>query len=238
MLRAAARVVWVTLYRVSLRTASGQGVSRCGPFRRRGDQASEQRGVLCRLGVPLDGQPEAGLRVLERLHDAIGGPRRRGVAGMGRHPLVVVGGHVNCRRSQHAGQVGAIRHPHGMPREDARSLQMHVGPHRVRQVLVEGAPVGDSHDLHPPADPQEGQITLQRTPRERHLERVALGRHVRHRRVARLSVAGGIDVGAAGQDQGIEEIEDPIMRQVRYMDKLVDELAKGRKMEKILRTAV
>jgi hypothetical protein len=33
----------------------------------------------------------------------------------------------------------------------------------------------------------------------------------------------------------IEEIEDPIMRQVRYMDKLVDELAKGRKMEMILR---
>lgn len=33
----------------------------------------------------------------------------------------------------------------------------------------------------------------------------------------------------------IEEIEDPLMRQVRYMDKLVDELAKGRKMEKILR---
>jgi hypothetical protein len=34
----------------------------------------------------------------------------------------------------------------------------------------------------------------------------------------------------------IEAIEDPIMRQVRYLDKLVDELAKGRKMEKILRT--
>jgi hypothetical protein len=33
----------------------------------------------------------------------------------------------------------------------------------------------------------------------------------------------------------IEEIQDPIMRQVRYLDKLVDELAKGRKMEKILR---
>jgi hypothetical protein len=33
----------------------------------------------------------------------------------------------------------------------------------------------------------------------------------------------------------IEEIEDPLMRQVRYLDKLVDELAKGRKMEKILR---
>lgn len=34
----------------------------------------------------------------------------------------------------------------------------------------------------------------------------------------------------------IEEIENPTTRQVRYLDKLVDELAKGRKMEKILRT--
>ena len=33
----------------------------------------------------------------------------------------------------------------------------------------------------------------------------------------------------------VEEIEDPLMRELRYMDKLVDELAKGRKMEKILR---
>lgn len=33
----------------------------------------------------------------------------------------------------------------------------------------------------------------------------------------------------------IEEIEDPLMRQVRYLDKLVDELAKGRKMDKVLR---
>jgi hypothetical protein len=33
----------------------------------------------------------------------------------------------------------------------------------------------------------------------------------------------------------VEEIEDPLMQQVRYLDKLVDELAKGRKMEKILR---
>ena len=33
----------------------------------------------------------------------------------------------------------------------------------------------------------------------------------------------------------IEEIENPTTRQVRYLDKLVDELAKGKKMEKILR---
>lgn len=34
----------------------------------------------------------------------------------------------------------------------------------------------------------------------------------------------------------IEELENPITRKTRYLDKLVDELAKGRKMEKILRT--
>ncbi|MDT9600043.1 DUF2200 domain-containing protein [Sphingosinicella rhizophila] len=33
----------------------------------------------------------------------------------------------------------------------------------------------------------------------------------------------------------VEEIEDPVMREVRYLDKLIDELAQGRKMEKILR---
>ncbi|MEI2693216.1 MAG: DUF2200 domain-containing protein [Anaerolineae bacterium] len=35
----------------------------------------------------------------------------------------------------------------------------------------------------------------------------------------------------------VEEIEDPLTRQARYLDKLVDELAKGKKMEKILRGA-
>ena len=35
----------------------------------------------------------------------------------------------------------------------------------------------------------------------------------------------------------VEEIKNPLTQQARYLDKLVDELAKGRKMEKILRTA-
>ena len=33
----------------------------------------------------------------------------------------------------------------------------------------------------------------------------------------------------------IENIEDPLMREIRYLDKLIDELAKGRPMEKIFR---
>ena len=33
----------------------------------------------------------------------------------------------------------------------------------------------------------------------------------------------------------VEEVEDPLMQRIRYLDKLVDELAKGKAMEKILR---
>ena len=33
----------------------------------------------------------------------------------------------------------------------------------------------------------------------------------------------------------VEEIEEPLMKKIRYLDKLVDELARGKKMEKILR---
>ena len=33
----------------------------------------------------------------------------------------------------------------------------------------------------------------------------------------------------------VEEIDDPLMQKIRYLDKLVDEVAKGKKMEKVLR---
>jgi hypothetical protein len=33
----------------------------------------------------------------------------------------------------------------------------------------------------------------------------------------------------------VQDVEDPLMRRIRYLDKLVDELAKGRPMEKVLR---
>ena len=46
---------------------------------------------------------------------------------------------------------------------------------------------------------------------------------------------------AASQIKGVvcgirvEEIEDPLMQKIRYLDKLIDELAKGKQMDKILR---
>ncbi|TQJ31285.1 DUF2200 domain-containing protein [Microbacterium sp. SLBN-146] len=35
----------------------------------------------------------------------------------------------------------------------------------------------------------------------------------------------------------VQDIEDPLMQKIRYLDKLIDEIAKGRPMEKVLRTA-
>lgn len=34
----------------------------------------------------------------------------------------------------------------------------------------------------------------------------------------------------------VEELEDPLMREIRYLDKLIDELARGKAMEKVLRS--
>jgi len=36
----------------------------------------------------------------------------------------------------------------------------------------------------------------------------------------------------------VEDVEDPLMRKIRYLDKLVDELAKGKALDKVLRTGV
>jgi hypothetical protein len=47
---------------------------------------------------------------------------------------------------------------------------------------------------------------------------------------ARSSLIKGVVCGVR-----VEEIEDPLMRQIRYLDKLIDELASGKAMEKILR---
>ena len=42
-------------------------------------------------------------------------------------------------------------------------------------------------------------------------------------------------VGPLPSQERVEEVEEPLMREIRYLDKLIDELAKGKAMEKILR---
>jgi hypothetical protein len=51
---------------------------------------------------------------------------------------------------------------------------------------------------------------------------------------ARLNSSAGLITGVICGVR-VEDIEDPLMQQIRYMDKLVDELTKGRALEKVLR---
>ena len=51
---------------------------------------------------------------------------------------------------------------------------------------------------------------------------------------ARLNPNAGLITGVVCGIR-VEQVEDPLMQQIRYLDKLVDELAKGKAMEKILR---
>ena len=52
---------------------------------------------------------------------------------------------------------------------------------------------------------------------------------------ARLNPNAGLITGVICGVR-VQEIEDPLMQRIRYLDKLVDELAKGRALEKVLRT--
>ena len=52
---------------------------------------------------------------------------------------------------------------------------------------------------------------------------------------ARLNTNAGLITGVICGVR-VETIEDPLMQQIRYLDKLVDELAKGRALEKVLRS--
>ena len=52
---------------------------------------------------------------------------------------------------------------------------------------------------------------------------------------ARLNPNSGLITGVICGVR-VQEIEDPLMQQIRYLDKLVDELAKGRALEKVLRS--
>ena len=81
---------------------------------------------------------------------------------------------------------------------------------RLRQVLVERAAERDVEQLHPAADPEQRHVALQRPPRQRELEGVALGPGALRLRVRLGAVAGRVDVGAAGQEQRVDAVEQHV----------------------------
>ena len=68
-------------------------------------------------------------------------------------------------------------------------------------------PQRDVDQLHPAADAEHRQVALDRRARERDFEAVALGHRVDRLRVGARAVGGRVDVGAAGEDQPVEQRE-------------------------------
>ena len=94
--------------------------------------------------------------------------------------------------------------------EGARDAPVLVVAVALGQVLQQRAAGGDVHDLHPAADAQQRQVALERAAGERDLEVVALGHRAAGLRVGLLPVGRGVDVGAAGEDQPVEQVEDRV----------------------------
>jgi len=118
------------------------------------------------------------------------------------------------------------------PEHDARMAKMtfaSVYPHYVNKVESKGRTIAELHEvirwLTGYDDQQLQQHLAEKTTFETFFQRAQLNPNA-------VLITGMIC------GYRIEEIENPLSRQVRYLDKLVDELAKGRKMEKILRNTV
>ena len=77
----------------------------------------------------------------------------------------------------------------------------------VGEVLQQRAAGGDVHQLHPAAHAEQRHIALERAARERDLEAVALGNRAARLGMGRLPVACGVDVGPAGEDQPVDQVE-------------------------------
>jgi len=103
-----------------------------------------------------------------------------------------------------------------------------VYPHYVRKVEKKGRTVSELHDVIKWLTGFSEKALLQHIKKQTNFTEFFQAATLN----ANASLITGTICGVK-----IQEIEDPLMLKIRYLDKLVDELAKGRPMEKILRTS-
>ena len=146
--------------------------------------------------------------------------------------------------SSHAGDPGADVHP-GRPGPTARlarlsshddAMRKHrifttsfasVYPHYVRKAEAKGRSRQDVDEVICWLTGYTPEALAEQIERRTDFETFFSEAPALHPNVGKIT---GVICGVR-----IEEIEDPLMRNIRYLDKLVDEVAKGRPMEKILR---
>lgn len=79
--------------------------------------------------------------------------------------------------------------------------------HDVRQVLLQPTPGLHGHDLQTAADAQDGHVPLQRLTKQGQLTGIPVGAPPCGLRVRRLVVLSGVEVGASGEHQTVEAVE-------------------------------
>ncbi len=109
----------------------------------------------------------------------------------------------------------------------ARMTFASVYPHYVSKIEKKGRSVEELHQVI------EWLTGFNEPELKDHIAQGTSFEHFFHK--ARLNPSAQLITGVICGHR-VEEIENPLTQQVRYLDKLVDELAKGRKMEKILRS--
>ena len=97
--------------------------------------------------------------------------------------------------------------PHGVVAEGPARVAMAIAAELVRQVLDQRPPAGHVQELHAAADAEDRHVALERPVGQGELEAVALGPGVTGLRVYPRAVGGGIDVGAAGQHEAVDQVE-------------------------------
>jgi hypothetical protein len=158
--------------------------------------------------VPQHADGEAPVRKLDRLHEAVvGEPGGHHSLAELLHALMVSRLHLGALRADHTRGKRAGLEPDTVVGEGAWRVPVQL---EAGQVLVERPALDHVQHLHAAADPQHGHVALQRACAQGELEAVALGTRAARLRVRTCAVARRVDVGAAGQDQGVEHDEQLI----------------------------
>ena len=110
---------------------------------------------------------------------------------------------------------GAGGQPHRVLAVDARTGPVAVVPHDLGQVLVQRAAGVHDHQLHAPAHPEHGQVGGQRLGEQGQLGGVPVRAQPSGLVVRLLAVAGRVEVGAAGEQQPVEDAEQRVVVAVR-----------------------
>ena len=100
------------------------------------------------------------------------------------------------------------RQPDAVQPVDARLRPVPLVADDVGQVLLQRAAGDHREHLHAAADAEHRQVAVQRRPHQRHLGGVAVRPQPGRLLVRGLAVQRGVQVGAAGEDHGVQPVQD------------------------------